>query len=89
MKNVVETINKYSEEDEELRPIVNRMKNKLTFNKKVDGKMFVAKLVAIRGDLLFYETRDGSIAVNNINDIASISEYHPKQRDKTSQKAAI
>ncbi len=78
MKKVFEDINNFSS-DEELRPIVDRMKNKLTFNKMVSGKVFVAKLIAIRGNLLFYETSDGSIAVNNVNDIASISEYHPRK----------
>jgi hypothetical protein len=64
-----------------MRPIVDRMKKKLLFNRKVDGTTFIAKLLAVKGDLLFYETRDGSIAINNINEIASISEFRPKARE--------
>jgi hypothetical protein len=77
MKRSIQDISSFSS-DEDIRPIVNRMKNKLLFNKKVDGKVFIARLLAIKGDLLFYETRDGSIAINNINEIASCSEYHPR-----------
>jgi hypothetical protein len=87
MKTLMRDINSFSS-DEEMRPIVNRMKNKLLLTKKVDGKTFIAKLIAVKGDLLFYETRDGSIAVNNINEIASCSEFHPKPREVV-QKAEV
>jgi hypothetical protein len=79
MKKIIEDIDSLSS-DEEMRPIVNRMKKNLSFTKKRDGTTFIARLLAIKGDLLFYETRDGSIAINNINEIASISEFRPKSR---------
>jgi hypothetical protein len=87
MKTLMRDINSFSS-DEEMRPIVNRMKNKLLLTKKVDGKTFIAKLIAVKGDLLFYETKDGSIAINNINEITSCSEFHPKPREVV-QKAEV
>lgn len=77
MKTVVETINRYSSDDE-LRPIVERLKNKILYCKNREGKPFVSKLIAIKGDLLFFETKNGQIIINNINEIASCSEYRTR-----------
>ena len=48
--------------------------NKICFACKKDGKSFVAKLVEIHGNRLYFETKNGNVVMNDISNIAEISE---------------
>jgi hypothetical protein len=61
--------------DEEFSSVVEQLKKKIVFAKKTDGKIFVSKLLATKGDILVFQTRNGDIVLNNIDEIVALSEY--------------
>jgi len=67
-------------ESQELRPVLNRLKDKLLFCTCRDGRTFVSRLIAIHGRQLYFETRRGDVVINNIEDISTCSEYIAEDR---------
>jgi hypothetical protein len=54
--------------------------NKLCKCYKVNGRSFVAKLIAIRGDELFFQTKTGTIIMNRRSSLISIMPYDPEKK---------
>lgn len=46
---------------------------------KTNGRIFSAKLVGVRGSKLFFETRNGTIIMNDLSSIKSMSPMRPKK----------
>lgn len=44
---------------------------------KPNGKSFVAKLIAIDGDFLYFETKTGRVIMNKRSSLESIAPYQP------------
>lgn len=59
------------------RYALEKLMNRLVFGKKKDGNTFVSRLVAIDGDLLAFETRDGEIVMNDLHELVAVREYKP------------
>ncbi len=58
----------------DLEPYVAKLLNKILYCRKRSGRTFLSKLVSVNGDLLVFEDKSGRITIDNLSDIAAMSE---------------
>jgi len=61
-------------------PIIEKLLNKILVCEKRNGKRFSAKLVGFDNGQLFFETRDGNINIDRLDNIKTASVLQSKKK---------
>jgi len=63
--------------------------NEILICRKPDGKSFIAKLVEIHGDELYFQIRSGRIIMNRRDSLIEIQRYEPEYFRSSSSEAVV